>query len=311
MDLRSGGAALAVFAVTVGLTQVLPNSRGGVAAEVDPTGVAVLRGIEAGEALPEAPAPDRFGPQEARQVAGPDPLAPPAAPPAFSIPGATVIEQAPAPVLIAFDAEFDIPGAVVGAYRTAAELMAKENPGCGLNWFLLAGIGRIESDHAQGGALDATGGMTEPFVGPLLDGTGTFAEIRDSDAGLWDGDKKYDRALGPMQFLPGTWRTYGRDADGDGTPDPQNIHDSTLAAAHYLCASGADLRTRDGLLRAVFSYNRSWEYVTNVLTWAGVYSGLKLGDLTPRPTPSAPAAPTATPTDGPDQLPEWAKRLRL
>ncbi|MGQ0847412.1 MAG: hypothetical protein ACT4QF_25110 [Sporichthyaceae bacterium] len=81
-DLRSGGAALAVFLVAVGTTQVLPNTRGGVAAEVDPTGRRVLRGIGAGEFLPDAPAPPPFGPDGARQVAGPDPLPPPPPPPA-------------------------------------------------------------------------------------------------------------------------------------------------------------------------------------------------------------------------------------
>ncbi|MGQ0847413.1 MAG: lytic transglycosylase domain-containing protein [Sporichthyaceae bacterium] len=208
-----------------------------------------------------------------------------------------MVQQAPTPTIVAPEAFRGIPGVLVGAYRAAAKTLATEKPGCGITWFLLAGVGRIESDHAQGGAVDATGRMKPTLVGPQLDGAGNFAEIRDSDGGLWDGDKTYDRALGPMQFLPGTWRLFGRDGNGDGTPDPQNVHDATLAAATYLCASGGDLRVRNGLLSAVFAYNRSWDYVTSVLTWAGIYAGLPAEAFaSPTPTPTPTLASTGAPS---------------
>jgi len=42
------------------------------------------------------------------------------------------------------------------------------------------------------------------------------AVVVDSDGGALDGDARYDRATGPMQFLPGTWRSIGADGNGDG-----------------------------------------------------------------------------------------------
>ncbi len=45
----------------------------------------------------------------------------------------------------------------------------------------------------------------------------------------------YDRAVGPMQFLPGTWGRWGSDGDRDGVSDPQDVDDAALAAARYLC----------------------------------------------------------------------------
>jgi hypothetical protein len=203
-----------------------------------------------------------------------------------------------------------IPVQVLAAYRAAAATMAKDQPSCHLPWALLAGIGRIESDHADNGNLDAAGRAITPIVGPKLDGTGHFARIMDSDNGLWDGDKKYDRAVGPMQFLPDTWRGIGRDGNGDGVPDPENINDAALGAATYLCAGGGDLSTRNGLLAAVYRYNRSWEYVSMVLTWAGIYAGAlpTAIAITPTPTPSVTpsAAPSTKPTGTPAPHPTTA-----
>ena len=66
-----------------------------------------------------------------------------------------------------------------------------------------------------------------------------------------DGDAKYTHALGPMQFIPQTWASYGVDANGDGKADIFNINDAALGAARYLCAAGGDLRTESGRVRAV------------------------------------------------------------
>ncbi|OEV19807.1 hypothetical protein AN219_27625, partial [Streptomyces nanshensis] len=75
---------------------------------------------------------------------------------------------------------------------------------------------------ARGGDLRSDGTTRRPILGPVLDGDG-FARITDTDGGAWDGDTRFDRAVGPMQFIPGTWRSWGADGNGDGRKDPHNI----------------------------------------------------------------------------------------
>ncbi|MFP5334438.1 MAG: lytic murein transglycosylase [Actinomycetes bacterium] len=165
-----------------------------------------------------------------------------------------------------------IPARVLEAYHAAALTTALSDPTCGLPWWLLAGIGRVESGHAAGGRVDAAGRTRGEILGPRLDGSlaGTKV-IGDSDGGALDGDAAYDRAVGPMQFLPGTWRGFGADGDGDGSADPHDIDDAAAAAAGYLCAGGADLTTEAGMVRAVLRYNASRSYVEKVLSWGYAY----------------------------------------
>src|SRR5215207_5213148 len=152
--------------------------------------------------------------------------------------------QPPAETVIAGLAANGIPDVALNAYRVAAARMASAKGECGIDWSLLAGIGRIESNHGRyGGAVLGSDGSASPkILGPALDG-GRFAFIGDSDDGVWDDDPAYDRAMGPMQFIPTTWRSYAIDADGNGVPDPFNINDAALAAANYLCVAGGNLRT--------------------------------------------------------------------
>ncbi len=106
---------------------------------------------------------------------------------------------------------------------------------------MLAGIGFIESGHAHSGGShnpNWSGIADPPIYGPLLDGQNGIALITDSDQGALDGNATYDRAVGPMQFLPSTWREYEVGASGHSAPNPQNIDDATLSAARYLCATG-------------------------------------------------------------------------
>jgi hypothetical protein len=296
---RLGAVATAVLAVVLGTAAALPPHRHGESAAMVPTGVDLLHGIGTGEPLPAIDPADIYSPDAPRQVAGPDQLPDPVAPGT----SATSPSTAPAPYVVSSGASRAIPPQVLAAYRAAARTLAGEQPSCHLPWALLAGIGRIESDHADNGALDATGRAVPPIVGPKLDGTGNFARISDTDRGLWDGDKKYDRAIGPMQFLPDTWRGVGRDGNGDGVPDPENVFDAALGAATYLCAGGGDLATRTGLLAAVFRYNRSWEYVSMVLTWAGIYAGA-LPTVAPTATPTPSAGPSAHPSTAPVSTPK-------
>lgn len=154
----------------------------------------------------------------------------------------------------------DLPRQALEAYLYAAATAP-----CPVPWWVLAGIGRVESHHG-GGRLDPSGRAT--VHGPTLDGSlaGT-AVVTDSDGGVLDGDPAFDRAVGPMQFLPGTWRTMGRDGDADGVADPFDIDDATVAAAAYLCRAEAD----EDLRGAILAYNPSGVYADAVLQHADRY----------------------------------------
>jgi hypothetical protein len=165
-----------------------------------------------------------------------------------------------------------LPARVLLAYRNAAASLRASDPACHLSWSLVAGIGKVESGHAFGGAVDREGRTVRPILGPVLDGTGDFAAIPDTDGGRWDGDTTWDRAVGPMQFIPSSWAVWGRDGDGDGSADPSDIDDAALATASYLCAGDRDLTVEEDRRSAVFSYNHSWDYVDLVLAWADAYA---------------------------------------
>ncbi len=160
---------------------------------------------------------------------------------------------------------FGIPEIVLAAYRNAELALASSDPGCGLNWSLLAGIGKIESNHAGNGRTDANGTTVGVIYGPSLDGTLPGNEV------LKSSDGGFVRAIGPMQFLPGTWAEYASDGRGTGRPDPNNVFDAALAAGKYLCSGGLNLRDPQQQLRAVLRYNNSIAYASEVLSWANAY----------------------------------------
>ncbi|OMI89653.1 hypothetical protein BSZ07_12185 [Streptomyces sp. M1013] len=168
-------------------------------------------------------------------------------------------------------AQSGIPATVLRAYRAAETAVGGTDPGCRLPWELLAAIGKVESGQARGGAVDRNGTTLGRITGPPLDGRG-FALIRDTDGGAHDGDTVYDRAVGPMQFLPSTWARWGADGNRDGRADPNNIFDAALAAGHYLCAGDRDLGRAADLDRAVLSYNNSRTYLELVRHWLEFYS---------------------------------------
>ncbi|MFD3923426.1 lytic transglycosylase domain-containing protein [Streptomyces sp. NPDC058595] len=215
------------------------------------------------------------------------------------------------------EAEAGIPATVLAAYKQAEQTIASSNPGCNLPWQLLAAIGKVESGQARGGRVDDNGTTFSPILGPVLNGVG-FANISDTDNGAYDGDKTHDRAVGPMQFIPSTWATWGQDANNDGRKDPNNIFDAALAAGRYLCANNRDLSVKADLDQAILSYNRSREYLATVLSWLEYYkrgshevpdgtgvlpSGpgpLNPGgpSSSPSPTPGGSASPSPTPKPG-------------
>jgi len=169
----------------------------------------------------------------------------------------------------------DLSYVALQAYRVAAEAANAAIPECGVDWSLLAGIGRVESRHGTygGATLTNNGDVRGPIIGIALDGSRDTAVVPDSDGGLLDGDTVFDRAVGPMQFIPSTWRGFGIDGNGDGIADPQNIYDSATAAALYLCDRGS-LESQGALRSAILTYNNSGRYVDAVLVYTARYAEL-------------------------------------
>jgi membrane-bound lytic murein transglycosylase B len=165
-----------------------------------------------------------------------------------------------------------IPVAALEAYAYAARVAEVENPDCHLAWTTLAGIGQVESHHGtyRGAIIGPNGDVKPPIRGVRLDGTNGNLEIIDNDAD--DGDPTYARAMGPMQFIPETWRLYGVDANNDNIINPDNIDDAALTAAGYLCWTGKDLATPRGWMNALRAYNHSDQYARTVRDWATAYA---------------------------------------
>jgi cell wall-associated NlpC family hydrolase len=139
----------------------------------------------------------------------------------------------------------DIPPDYLTLYLGAAQTCS------GLPWGVLAGIGKVESNHGR------------------------------SDLPGVHSGQNYAGAEGPMQFEPATFAEYAVNADHNGKPSPYDPPDAIYTAAAMLCANGASSGTPAGIKRAVFAYNHSDAYVDDVLVWAGRYTV---------PAPSAVAA---------------------
>ncbi|MDX3190439.1 lytic transglycosylase domain-containing protein [Streptomyces sp. MN03-5084-2B] len=220
-----------------------------------------------------------------------------------TLPGSVSPEPLPAYELP--DGPLGIPATALKAYQTAADILGREQPACHIDWALIASIGRIESNHARGGYVDSFGTTREPILGPQLNGQGGFAAIPDTDQGLLDTDPVWDRAVGPTQFIPGTWKGYASDGNGDGKSDPNNIFDAALATGRYLCSGGFDLAKPDQLRGAIYRYNNSDTYVNTVILWADAYRNgiMQVPDSTvPIGAPNAAALP-APPSIPPPPVP--------
>ncbi|MFF0629772.1 C40 family peptidase [Streptomyces sp. NPDC004296] len=128
----------------------------------------------------------------------------------------------------------DIPPQMLTLYRQAAGASCR-----GLDWSVLAAVGKVETDH------------------------GRHPTMR-SEAG----------AVGPMQFLPSTFTAYAYPVPPGGAnpPTPWDPTDAVWAAARMLCANGAKAGTEDGLYRAIYSYNHADWYVNKVLSQARTYA---------------------------------------
>lgn len=166
-----------------------------------------------------------------------------------------------------------IPRRALEGYASAQLRLMESDPACQVSWPTLAGIGYVESRHGTyaGGEIGPDGTTTVDVIGIPLNGDNGTMAIPDTDAGALDGDTEWDRAVGPMQFIPSTWELWGASAGG-GDPDPHNIDDAALSAARYLCTDGRDLTAQDDWREAVLSYNRSGAYVRDVLAAANRYA---------------------------------------
>src|SRR3954468_4563295 len=195
-----------------------------------------------------------------------------------------------------------IPSAALAAYQRAETVINAADPSCHLDWQLLAAIGRVESNHgrADGNTLDDNGLATPGIYGVPLNGSNNTTEIVDTDAGAFDKDASYDRAVGPMQFIPSTWSVVGVDADGDGVRNPQDIDDAALGTAVYLCSGSDDLGTDAGRRAAVYRYNHSKSYVDLVLDIMDAY---EQGDFNSIPNGTVLAGAPITKTPPPLHVP--------
>lgn len=174
----------------------------------------------------------------------------------------------------------EMPAVALVAYKNAAG-WAAETLGCGVPWWALAAIGRHESHHGEYRSTLFADGSTMPrIIGIPLDGTRSLV-VRDTDAGVLDGDPVWDRAVGPMQAIPSTWFWYARnfDLDGDenGVSDPNNIYDAARLAAALLCRNSRNLDTEEGLRNGLWSYNPSRSYNDRVYETARQYAELDAG----------------------------------
>ena len=172
----------------------------------------------------------------------------------------------------------DINLIVLDAYLRATRRVDIADQACGLEWWAVAAVGYVETGHARGRGMLIDGTVIDEIIGPTLDGTEGNQLVVDTDNGELDGDPMYDHGVGPMQFIPETWKNRGADGNNDGFKDAYNFYDAALATARMLCANRGDQRlsTVTGFGNAVFAYNPSKDYVRKVTDIAVRYQRAEL-----------------------------------
>ncbi|MFD6712901.1 murein transglycosylase [Micromonospora sp. TSRI0369] len=244
---------------------------------------AVGRPASVDEALPEPSVARTAAPAATPLFPDPSGLPGTAAPTGTPLPGgATVAPPTGRPADALADwarrvsAVTAIPVVALQAYAYAELVLAQTNRACQLSWTTLAAIGHVESGHgsANGATLGPDGRALPEIKGQPLDGQGGRSRILDTDQGQLDGDRVYDRALGPMQFIPTTWQEIGADADNDGVKNPHDIDDAALAAGQYLCKGGRNMTIPGDWWGAILSYNDVRRYAQAVFDKADEYGRL-------------------------------------
>ena len=207
------------------------------------------------------------------------------APASVPVPGviAPAVPEGSADSVVSGASSNGIPAPALAAYQRGAQIIDAADKSCNIPWELIAAIGRVESDHGRyGGNTLTESGVSKPGIyGIALNGKNGTQAINDTDGGQLDKDTVYDRAVGPMQFIPSTWQVVKVDADGDDKRNPQDMDDAALATAVYLCSGKDNLSNRKGQEAAVYRYNHSQDYVNLVLRIMEAYSS---GDYTAVPS---------------------------
>ncbi len=207
------------------------------------------------------------------------------APASVPVPGviAPAVPEGSADSVVAGASSNGIPAPALAAYQRGAQIINSADKSCNIPWELIAAIGRVESDHGRyGGNTLNDDGVSKPGIyGIALNGKNGTQAINDTDGGQLDKDPVFDRAVGPMQFIPSTWQVVKVDADGDSKRNPQDMDDAALATAVYLCSGKDNLSERKGQEAAVLRYNHSQDYVNLVLRIMEAYSS---GDYTAVPS---------------------------
>ncbi|MGH3570498.1 MAG: murein transglycosylase [Pseudonocardiaceae bacterium] len=267
----SGAALVCAGLVVVGL--------GTVAAPLPDRGLPTLTPVAmaAPAALPDVPEPAAAPIAPTSQPAGGGAAARTVTIP-VQIPVSVSVPRAPQLAFSAWASRMaratGIPARALEAYANAHAVMAATEPGCHLTWVTLAGIAEVESQHGTmgGRTLLPDGRPSSPIIGIPLDGANGTRAIAATDGGLLTGDKVWEHAVGPFQFIPSAWALWRADAHGDGFTDPQNIDNAALAAGKYLCADNRNLASGDQWLRAILSYNNSLDYAKAVYGFAQGYA---------------------------------------
>lgn len=167
----------------------------------------------------------------------------------------------------------------------SAYVHAAQTASCGqIDWRDLAAIRSIESPGSIG--TEQADGTVTGVEGPALDGSG----IGGNTSALYDTDGAISQAWGPMQFLKSSWDLFGRDANGDGRSDWNNIWDASAAAAAHLCASRNAGASRWEALR---DYNGSGPAAANYADRAVAYAATLPADPGAIYAPVAEAAASA------------------
>src|SRR5262245_22300350 len=98
--------------------------------------------------------------------------------------------------------KIQVPARSLVAYAEAELAIRANHPACKISWATLAGVGRVESHHGEynGSDVGADGRLSPPMIGVPLDGSPGVQAVPDTDRGKFDGDPKWDRAVGAMQF---------------------------------------------------------------------------------------------------------------
>lgn len=225
-----------------------------------------------------------------------------AAPPAWRAVPDDVLPAGGAPV----DEDLmEVPEQALAAYQRAATALAEALPTCHLDAALLAGIGKVETDHGRVGAWRlGPAAVMRPYLfgAPVPDPAHPVPPLADTDGGAWDRDPVADHPLGPLQIAPSLWQQVAVDGDGDGLRRPFDLDDAALALGVALCAHGADLATPTDRTAALRTLNDRSVYLKAVEAYRAAYAApvvippvyVETVGIVVSPPPVAPPAPSPT-----------------